>query len=157
MERAVGIAEATRKQIAELLALLVGKAGIMTIGLGVLDVDFLVGYIQVATEDDGFLLVESLQISAEVVFPPHAIVESLQPVLRVGRIAAHKEERLHFERNDAPLMVVLVDAQPVADAERLVLRENRRARIAFLFGRIPVALVALEREVELSRLHLRLL
>ena len=58
MERAVGIAEATRKQIAELLALLVGKAGIMTIGLGVLDVDFLVGYIQVATEDDGFLLVD---------------------------------------------------------------------------------------------------
>ena len=53
----------------------------MTVGLGILDIDLLVGYIQVATKDDGFLCIKSLQIGTEVVFPCHTVVETLQAVL----------------------------------------------------------------------------
>ena len=43
IERAEGVAEATGQQVGELLALLVGEAGIVAVGLGVLDVYLLVG------------------------------------------------------------------------------------------------------------------
>ena len=53
----------------------------MTVGLGILDVDLLVSHIQVATKDDGFLCIKSLQIAPEVVLPRHTVVETLQAVL----------------------------------------------------------------------------
>jgi hypothetical protein len=40
-----------------------------------------VGYVEVATEDDGLLGVERLQVGLEIGFPAHAIVEALQSVL----------------------------------------------------------------------------
>jgi hypothetical protein len=54
-------------------------------------------------------------------------------------------------------VVVQVDADAIADAEWLVLREDGRTRVAFLFGIVPERLVALERKIELPCLHLRLL
>ena len=54
-------------------------------------------------------------------------------------------------------MVVLVDAYAVADGERLVAGIDGGSGIAFLVGIVPEALIAIELQVELSCLHLRLL
>ena len=54
-------------------------------------------------------------------------------------------------------MVVLIDAQSVGDGDWRPSREDGRTRIAFLLGVIPIALVAVEGDVKLTLLHLRLL
>ena len=51
-------------------------------------------------------------------------------------------------------MVVLVDTDAIGHAERLVLGEDGRARIAFLLGIVPIGLIALELQVQLTGLHL---
>ena len=54
-------------------------------------------------------------------------------------------------------MVVLVDAQAVADRERRVPREDGRARIALLVGIVPERLVTVECKIDLPLLELGLL
>ena len=157
IQGAEGVDESAGQQVAEGLALFVGKAGIHPVALGVLQVYLLVGHIQVATKDDGLLAVQSLQIAAEGVFPRQAVLQPLQSVLRVGRVAAHQEEVVHLQGDDAPLVVVYVDADAQLHVQRLMTGEDRRTRVAFLVGIIPIAVVALERQVQLTGLHLRLL
>ena len=154
---AEGICEATGQQVAELLTLLIGEAGIAAISLGVLDIYLLMGHIEVATEDNGLHGVELFQITAERVFPRHAILQATEAILRVGRIAADEEEVGHLERDDAALVIVEVDAYAIGDGEGLMTGEDGGTTIAFLLGGVPERLVAVEGEVELPGLHLRLL
>ena len=114
----------------------------MTVGLGVLDINLLVGHVQVATQDDGLLLVELLQVLTEVILPRHAVVQAFQAVLRVGRVAANQIELLHFQRQHTAFMVVEVDADAPLHADGLVAGKDGCARIAFLVGVVPVAVVA---------------
>ena len=120
VEAAEGVGEAACEQRRHLLALLVGEACVLAVGLGVLEVNFLVGHIEVATDDDGLLAVQPVEIGLEVGLPLHAVGEAAQLVLGVGRIDADQEEVGHLQREDAPLVVVLLDAYALADAERLV-------------------------------------
>ena len=145
------------EQLAELGAFLVGKASVVAVGLGILDVDLLMSHIEVAAEDDGLLGVEALKVGTEGILPRHAVVEALQTVLRVGRIAADQKEIGHLEGDNAPFVIVLVDTDAIGHAERLVTGEDGCARIALLFGIVPIRLIALEGEIELPLLHLRLL
>ena len=154
---AEGVGKAIGQQLAELGSFLVGEARIMTIGFGIFDINLLMGHVQVATEDDGFLGIESLKVSLEIVLPRHAIVKALQAILRIRRIAAHEEEAVHLEGDNTPLMVVHIDTNAVGYIEGFVLCEDSGAGITFLIGIIPVALVALEDHIKLSGLHLRLL
>ena len=151
------VSKSASQQIGELFTLLVCEASIATVGRGILNVYLLMGHVQVATEDDGFLLVEAFQIGTEGILPRHAILKTFQTVLRVWRITANKEKVLHLERDDTPLMVVQVDADAIIDAEWLVLVLDGRTRVAFLIGIVPERLITLKREIELSSLHLRLL
>jgi len=151
------VGEAAAEQKGELLALLVGETRIAAVGLRVLDVYLLVRHVQVAAEDDRLLRVKLLEIFAEVILPRHSVVQTLQAVLRVGRIAAHQEEVSHLQRDDTPLVVVRVYADAIAHVQRLMTGEDGRARIAFLLGRVPIRLIAFKLNVELAGLHLRLL
>lgn len=54
-------------------------------------------------------------------------------------------------------MVVKIDANTVFNIQRLVLGKYRCTRITFLIGIIPVTIVAIKREIELTFLHLRFL
>ena len=54
-------------------------------------------------------------------------------------------------------MVVLVDAHAVGHSLGAVLGEDGGTRIALLLGVVPICLIALEVQVELTRLHLRFL
>ena len=155
------VTEAVRKaagqQVAELLTLLIRKAGIHVVRLWILEVDLLVGHVQVTAEDDGLLLVEALEILAEGILPRHAVLQSLQAVLGVRRVTADEEEVCHLEGDDTPLMVVQVDPDAIGYAQGMMLREDSSTGIAFLLGIVPITLVTLEMQIELSCLHLRLL
>ena len=157
IERAEGVDESFGKEFREFLPLLDGEAGVAEVGLGVLDVNLLMGHIEVTAVDDGLLPVEALQVVAHGVFPGHPVIEALQPVLGIGRVAAYEEEVLHLERDDAAFVVVLVDADAVGHVDGLLTGEDGCSGIAFLVGGVPVTLVAFKLEVELSGLHLRLL
>ena len=81
-------------------------------------------HVQVAAHNDGFLLVQFQQIGTEGVLPGHAVIQAAQPVLAVGRVAGDEVEVGHLQRDDTSLMVMLVDADAVGDAERLVAAVN---------------------------------
>ena len=151
------VRKAAGQQVAELLTLLIRKAGVHVVRLGILEVYLLVGHVQVATEDDGFLLVEALEIPAEGIFPRHTVFQTLQTVLRVRRIAADEEEVGHLKGDNASLVIVQVDTDAIGHAEGLMTREDSGTRVTLLLGIVPITLVTLELQVELSGLHLRLL
>ena len=148
------VGETCVEQLLELGTLLVGEACVLAVALRVLQVDFLMGDVHVAADDDGLAGVEPQEIVAEGVLPRHAVVQATEAVLRIGRVDGHEEEVVHLQRDDAPLTVVLLDVESVGHAERFAAREDGRARIAFLLGIVPVGLVSVKREVELSLLHL---
>ena len=157
VEAAEGVGEATFEQRRHLFALLVGEARVAAVGLRILDIDLLVGHIEVATDDDGLLAVQPVEIGLKVGLPLHAVGEAAQLVLGVGRIDADQEKVGHLQREDAPLVVVDLDTYALGDAQRLVAREDGRAAISLLLRRVPVGLIAGEGQVELALLHLRLL
>ena len=154
---AEGVRKTAGQQVAELFAFLVSEAGIMTVGLRILDVYLLVGHVQIAAEDDGLLLIQAFQVIAKVSLPRHAVVQTLQTVLRIGGIATHQEEVFHLQRHHPTLVIVHLDADAVGHTLRLMLREDGCATVAFLLGIVPIALIALESQIQLSLLHLRLL
>ena len=125
--------------------------------LGILEVYLLVCHVQVSADDDGLPCVELLEVCAEVVLPRHAVVQSAQLVLRVGGVDRHEEELVHLQCDDAPLVVMLVDAQSVGHVERGVAGEDGCPGVSLLLGIVPVGRVSVEREVQLSLLHLGLL
>ena len=98
-----------------------------------------------------------MQIGLEIVFPFHPIVEPAQLILRVRRVDRDEMEVGVFERDDTSFMVVLVDTDSVADIHRMMLRIDGRSAVAFLVGIVPIALISIELQVELSGLHLRFL
>ena len=71
------------------------------------------GYVEVATEDDGLHGVELLEVAAESVFPGQTVLQALQTVLGVGRITADEVELLHLERHHPALVVVQVDTDAI--------------------------------------------
>ena len=114
-------------------------------------------HIQVATKNDRLLRIETLEVGTEGIFPRHTIVKTLQAILRVGRIAADEVEIRHLKRNDAAFVVVLIDANTISHTERLVTGKDGSTGITLLIGIVPIRLIALEGQIELSFLHLRLL
>ena len=157
MQPAEGVRKARIQQLGHLAALLIGEARIHAVGLGVLEVDLLMGHVQIAAQQHGLDLIELLQIRPEVVLPLHAVVQSLQAVLGVGRVAAHQIERAHVAGDDPALVVVLVDADAVGHALHGHAAEHRRAGIALPVGAVEVLLVTGQIHRALPLLHLDLL
>ena len=84
MQRTERIDESVGKELCHLLSFFVGESGVLAVGLGILQVYFLVCYVQVAAQDDWLLGIKLLDVVEEIVLPLHAVVESAQSVLRVG-------------------------------------------------------------------------
>ena len=59
---AEGVDEACIQKLLQLAALFVSEACIAAVGLRVLQVDLLVRYIEVATDDDGLLRIQPLEV-----------------------------------------------------------------------------------------------
>lgn len=74
VELAEAVNKTGRQQLAEAFALLWGEAGVLLVALGVLQVDLLVGYVEVAAQHQGLLHVELAQVSSEVYVPGFAVI-----------------------------------------------------------------------------------
>ena len=127
------------------------------VGVGVLQVDFLVGDVHVAADYHALALLKAAEVLPEGVFPLHAVGEAAQAVLGIGGIDVHQVETGHFEGDHAALGVVLRDADAVRHAEGLLAGVDAGAGVAFLFGVIPIGGVAEELQIQLAGLQFGLL
>ena len=109
---------------------------------------------QITAEDHGLFTVERCQIIADGGLPLQPVVQPLQTVLRVGRIAGENEAVGIFQCDEPSLMVQRFNADPVADGQRRVLRVDCRAGVALFLGGVPEALVAGEFQSNLFGLRL---
>ena len=112
------------------------------------------GHIHVTAYHHGFLFVQPAQIVREGVLPGHAVLQTGQPALAIGRVDGDQKEPVKFQRNHAALVVVLLHANAHLHRQRLLSGENRSAGIALLFRAVPVLRVPLGRKVGLAGLHL---
>ena len=65
IQMAEGISEAGVQKLFEALTLFVGETGATPVGFGILQVDFLMGDVQITADDDTFTAVQLFQIVAE--------------------------------------------------------------------------------------------
>ena len=157
VEAAPCVGEARFQNSSHLAAFFIGESGVLAVGLGIFEVDLLMRDVQIAAVDDRLLLVKSLDVGEEVVLPAHAVVEALEAVLTVRGVDGDEVEVVILERDDPALVIVLVDADAIADRERSVLCKYRGAGVSLLLGVVPVALVAFEAQVDLTLLQFCLL
>ena len=109
-------------------------------------------HVQVAAEHHGLSSIEVEDVAAEGVVPRHAIVQASQFILRVGRVDGDEIKVFKFEGDNTSFVVVLLLSKAVGHAQRTDAGEDTSARIAFLFGVVPITFVALKGEVNLAGL-----
>ena len=115
------------------------------------------GYVEVSADDDRFFLVQAQQVLTEIVFPFHSVRQAGQLALGIGGIAGHEVIIGKFQGNQAPFVVVFVDAHAVADGQGGQAGEDGRAAVAFAVGVVPVLFIARQVQVDLAGLELRFL
>ena len=148
-----GVGESGVQKIGEFAPLFVGESGVFPVGLGVFQIDLLMGDVQVPAEDHGLLFVQPLQVFPEGVFPAHPVVQTGQFVLGVGGVAGHQIEVFIFQGDDPAFVVVFFHSDAVSRAERFFFCENGGAGVAFFLGVVPVLAVAGEVQVDLAFLE----
>ena len=170
--RTPGIGKAGVEQLGKLAALLVRKAGVAAVGLGVLKVDLLVRHVKVAAGHDGFagLALERVQKAAVSIVPGHAHVDAGEFILGVGCIDVDKPELVELQRADTALgrglgnelsclTLAGVGQQRIGvqHAQRFLAAKDRSARIAFTLGVAPGLVIAGQVNIDLAFLQLGLL
>ncbi len=123
------------------------------IGFGVGKVDFLMGAIEVAADDDGFLRIEFRDVFPEFVFPVHTVIETGKFCLRIRRIYVYKEKVFEFEREYSAFLVVTLDPNVTAHAQRMFTGEYGRAGIPLALGVIVIGFITFELQVYLAFLQ----
>ena len=157
VQHAEAVGKACVQQFGHFAALLIGKARAHVVGLVVLDIDLLMGNIQVAAQDHRLFCVQCQQVGAEGILPLHAVVQTLQPILTVGGIAVDQPELRVFQREHTALVVVLLNANAGGHGQRLLAAPAGRAGVALFLGRISILRVSLRGKIRLTGLHLGLL
>ena len=152
-----GIREAGIQKRGHLFPLLGGEAGVLRVAFRVLQVDLLMGDIHVPADDDRLFPVQIQQIAPEGVLPGHAVIQTGQAALAVGGIDRDKIKGGILQGDDAALVIMLREADAVADGEGLPLREDCGAAVALFLGGIHVQQIALRGNIRLTGLHFGLL
>ena len=68
------------------------------------------GYVHVAADYDGLFGVQTDEVIPKGILPAHAVIQSAQFILGVGRVYAHHIKVVVFQGYAAALMVVLIYA-----------------------------------------------
>ena len=157
MQVAETVGKAGSQQFGHLAPLLVGEARRAAVGAGVLQVDLLVGHVQVTADDHRLFGVQVQQVSTQVILPLHAVVNAGQFVLGVGHIQVHQIEVLEFQGDGPALMAVGLHPDAVPGIEGLQPGVDQSAGIALLLGTVDVFGIAFRLKVRLAGLHLGLL
>lgn len=148
-----GVYESVVEQGGKTPAFLIRETGILMIGFGVGEVDFLMGAIEVAADDDGFLRIEFRDVFPEFVFPVHTVIETGKFCLRIRRIYVYKEKVFEFECEYAAFFVVTLDPNVTAHAQRVFTGEYGRAGIPLALGVIVIGFITFELQVYLAFLQ----
>ena len=151
------VGEAGSQEIGHLLPFFIGEAGVLAVRLRVLEVDFLVGDVEVSADDDRFFLMEGQEVVLKVVFPLHAVRQAGQFALRIGGVAGDEEVVVKLEGNQTPFVIVFVLIHAVTDGQGLDAGEDGRAAVALAVGVVPILFVARKVDVDLAFLEFRFL
>ena len=151
----------------ELGALFIGKARIAAIGARVLQVDLLMGHVEVATHHHGlcisrltigkYALLQAFADGTEPIVPGHAVVKARKFTLGIGRVYVYEPVLFEFADHHAALSVQLRHAHLVNYLQRLFLAEHRCTRIAFALGIAPTLVVSRKIHLYLTFLQFRFL
>ena len=98
--------EAGVEDLVEAGAFFVGEAWAAAVGVWAGDIDFLVGDVEVAGEEDWFALFEGLDVGEEGGVPLEAVGEASEFGLGVGGVDGDDEAGGEFGGDDAALVVV---------------------------------------------------
>ena len=141
IEGAEDVEESGFQQGGEASAFLVGEAGVEAVGAGVGEVDFLMGDVEIAAEEDGFFGGEGEEVVAEMGVPTLAVGEAGEFALAVGGVAVDEEEIGVLGGLDAAFPIVLGEIHAGGDGEGRDLGEDHGAAVAFFLGGIEEDLV----------------
>ena len=157
----IQIPKAVRKsglqQFGHLCTFFIRETCIFPIGFRIFQVNFFVCHVQIAANNHRLERVQLFYIVAEVIFPLHAIIQSFQLALCIGRVAGHKIKVLILCRDNAPLVVMCVHTHATHHFDWLLPRKQRRAAVSLFLCTVPVFVIALTSHLCLSRLHFGLL
>ena len=152
-----GIGKAAFQQLGEAFTLLIREAGVTPVGGGILQIDLLVGNIQIAAEDHGLDLIQTAQVCSEGFLPFHPMINSCKLPLGIGGVAGDKIEFRVLQGDDPAFCIQFRHADAAGDIHGGVAGKDGGAGIALLFGVAPVLLIAGQLKLDLSFLQLRLL
>ena len=141
----------------EAVTLLVGKAGVLAVGLWIFQIDFLMGHVEVAADDNRLFPVQFRQVGAKGFVPGHAVFQPLQSVLRVGGIDCDQVEPGKFQCDGATFSDMRLISDVVGDGERFHSGKDCRTGISLLLGGMPVLTITGKCKIDLVRLQFGLL
>lgn len=109
------------------------------------NVDIVVGYVEVTGEHDGLLFLQRSYIPHKIHVPLiDSVVEPFELGARTGHVSPDQIKLFELRSEHPALLVVLLFLNPVQDLHGLNLREYRNARVPSPFGLtwVPVLLIA---------------
>lgn len=110
----VQLAEAVHKsgfqQLGETLALFGGEACVLLVSFGILQIDLLVGDVEVATQHYWLLYVQLAEVRPEVNVPRFAVIQAHEASAGIRHVDGHQEEAGKLGCDDATLLVMLLFA-----------------------------------------------
>lgn len=110
VQLAEAVHETRFQQLAETLALFGGEAGVLLVPFGILQVDLLVGDVEVAAQHHWLLYVQLAQVCPKVNIPRFAVIQAHEASAGIRHVGGHEEEAGKLGCDDAALLVVLLFA-----------------------------------------------
>ena len=127
------------------------------IAVRILQIDFLMCNIHIATDYDRLDLFQFTHVIAEVVLPLHSVIKPFKLCLCIRYVNSNEIIAAHIEHDKPSFVVMDIYAHALLNRKRLLLRKYSRSRIALLHSRIPVLMITRHIKLKLSLLHLALL
>lgn len=98
------------QQLAETLALFGGEACALLVAFGILQVDLLVGDVEVATQHHWLLYVQLAEVRPKVNVPCFAVIQAHKASAGIRHVDGHQEEAGKLGCDDTTLLVMLLFA-----------------------------------------------
>lgn len=153
---AESVNETSFEEFGEIVTFLIGETSGIAVGVGVSEVDFSMGDIEITASNDRLLFSESLEVGVEMGIPFFvAVGKAFKNSLGVGDVGIDEEEGGVFEGNGAAFLRVFMGGREVElTLEGFLFGENNSTGIAFFFGAME-ALERVLRKVKFRKWRLR--
>lgn len=110
VELTEAVHETGLQQLAETLALLGSEACVLLVSFGILQIDLLVGDVQVAAQHHRLLDVQLTEIRSEGGVPSFAVIQTHKASAGIWHVGSHQEEAGKLGCDGTALLVVLLFA-----------------------------------------------